>query len=161
MRVTGEFREDLYYRLNGILLELPPLQARADKENLIRRLLVEEGGKIDDDAFELLTLHSWPGNVRELRNVIRSAYAICDGGCIRAEDLPASLQRPNPTVTTAPPAGSALAQAECEALLSAIRANDGNLCHTARNLGISRNSLYRKLKRHGIGLSRVASPPKP
>ena len=162
MLTTGEFREDLYYRLNGILLELPPLRARADKEELIRRLLVEEGAKIDNDAFELLTSHSWPGNIRELRNVIRSANAICDNGRIRAEDLPASLQRlagSNPTVAP-PPTESPLAHAECEALLSAIRANHGNLCHTAQKLGISRNSLYRKLKRHGIGVSRVASPPK-
>ena len=124
---------------------------------------MKEGAKIDNDAFELLTSHSWPGNIRELRNVIRSAYAICDNGRIRAEDLPASLQRlagSNPTVTT-PPAASPLAHAECETLLSAIRANHGNLCHTAQKLGISRNSLYRKLKRHGIGVSRVASPPKP
>ena len=157
MLARGEFREDLFYRLNGILLELPPLQARTDKDVLIRRLLVEESdyrGEIDGDAFELLTRYTWPGNFRELRNVIRSAVAICDGGRIRAEDLPATLYRttPSPTPTAA---GSPLADAERTALLSAIRANHGNLCHTARQLGISRNSLYRKLKRHGIGVSRV------
>jgi len=181
MLVTGEFREDLYYRLNGILLELPPLQARADKETLIRRLLVEEGqreneGEIDTDAFEHLTAYTWPGNIRELRNVIRSAFAICDGNRIRVADLPAALLRDAPIPRSVEPAvtspGTTLEGAERDALLSAIRANRGNLCHTARQLGISRNSLYRKLKRHGIGVSRVdglsvrlsgppAAPPKP
>jgi len=179
MLVTGEFREDLYYRLNGILLELPPLAARADKDELIRRLLVEESrgvpgsrgdGSIEANAFDLLTRYTWPGNIRELRNVIRSAFAICDDNRIRVEDLPANLaqspvtRRGEPagptqatwaTLQSTTPADSSLAHAEREALLSAIRANRGNLCHTAQQLGISRNSLYRKLKRHGIGLSRV------
>ena len=170
MLVMGEFREDLYYRLNGILLELPPLEARTDKDVLIRRLLVEEGdGAIDSDAFALLTRYTWPGNIRELRNVIRSAFAICDGNRIRVEDLPATLQRTVPAQASAARTSdlteNSLAHAERETLLGAIRANHGNLCHTARHLGISRNSLYRKLKRHGIGVSRVdglsCSPPKP
>jgi transcriptional regulator of acetoin/glycerol metabolism len=183
MLVTGEFRDDLYYRLNGILLELPPLQARTDKEILIRRLLEEEGqrenksdGAIDTEAFECLTGYTWPGNIRELRNVIRSAFAICDGNRIRVADLPAILLRDAPIPLSVEPAvtppGTTLEGAERDTLLSAIRANRGNLCHTARQLGISRNSLYRKLKRHGIGVSRVdglsvrlsgppASPPKP
>ena len=176
---AGEFREDLYYRLNGILLDLPPLAERADKDVLIRRLLVEESGKphaIDAEALEVLTRYTWPGNIRELRNVIRSAFAICDDNRIRLADLPANLSQPNPrnsmtapqsaaiaarsTLPTADqtadtPADNSLAQAERTTLLNAIRANSGNLCHTARQLGISRNSLYRKLKRHGIGVSRV------
>jgi transcriptional regulator of acetoin/glycerol metabolism len=183
MLVTGEFRDDLYYRLNGILLELPPLQARTDKEILIRRLLEEEGqrenkgdGAIDTEAFECLTGYTWPGNIRELRNVIRSAFAICDGNRIRIADLPAALLPDAPIPLSVEPAvtppGTTLEGAERDTLLSAIRTNRGNLCHTARELGISRNSLYRKLKRHGIGVSRVdglsvrlseppASPPKP
>jgi transcriptional regulator of acetoin/glycerol metabolism len=178
MLASGEFREDLYYRLNGILLELPPLQARADKETLIRRLLMEEAGQgeIDAEAFECLTTYTWPGNIRELRNVIRSAFAICDGNRIRTTDLPAALLRDASVPLSAEPARTppetTLAGAERDALLNAIRGNRGNLCHTARELGISRNSLYRKLKHHGIAVSRVdglsvklsgppASPPKP
>jgi transcriptional regulator of acetoin/glycerol metabolism len=162
MLVTGEFRDDLYYRLNGILLELPPLQARTDKETLIRGLLVEEGGRdgaIDTEAFERLTDYTWPGNIRELRNVIRSAFAICDGNRIRIADLPTALLEDAPSPRSAEPAitppETTLEGAERDTLLSAIRANRGNLCHTARQLGISRNSLYRKLKHHGIGVSRV------
>jgi transcriptional regulator of acetoin/glycerol metabolism len=201
---AGEFREDLYYRLNGIMLELPSLAARTDKDVLIRRFLAEErgtrhadstgseatdGDSIDAAALECLTEHTWPGNIRELRNVIRSAFAICDDNVIRLGDLPAQLSAGRgassaggaqhaPISSTgqgaatstaacgAPPSSAAgaahltpptdpLAQAERDALLGAIRASRGNLCHTAKHLGISRNSLYRKLKRHGIAVSRV------
>jgi sigma-54 dependent transcriptional regulator, acetoin dehydrogenase operon transcriptional activator AcoR len=188
---AGEFREDLYYRLNGIMLELPSLAARTDKDVLIRRFLAEERGSlhagstngeatdadsIDAAALECLTEHTWPGNIRELRNVIRSAFAICDDNVIRLCDLPAQLSAgwgasaagaaQSTPVSNAPPFSSSgtahstlpsdpLARAEREALLSAIRASRGNLCHTAKHLGISRNSLYRKLKRHGIAVSRV------
>jgi transcriptional regulator of acetoin/glycerol metabolism len=165
---AGEFREDLYYRLNGIMLELPSLAARTDKDVLIRRFLAEERGTTEEDsidaaAFACLTEHTWPGNIRELRNVIRSAFAICDDNVIRLSDLPGQLsaaraadasystrEEHTTTVPTDP-----LARAEREALLGAIRASRGNLCHTAKQLGISRNSLYRKLKRHGIAVSRV------
>jgi transcriptional regulator of acetoin/glycerol metabolism len=164
---AGEFREDLYYRLNGIMLELPSLAARTDKDVLIRRFLAEERGTADGDSIDAaalacLTEHTWPGNIRELRNVIRSAFAICDDNVIRLCDLPAQLSAARNTVgsnplreelTTLPT--DPLALAEREALLGAIRASRGNLCHTAKQLGISRNSLYRKLKRHGIGVSRV------
>jgi transcriptional regulator of acetoin/glycerol metabolism len=164
---AGEFRKDLYYRLNGIMLELPSLAARTDKDVLIRRFLAEErgtsvGDSIDAAALACLTEHTWPGNIRELRNVIRSAFAICDDNVIRLCDLPAQLSATRNTVTsnslteehTTLPTDP-LARAEREALLGAIRASHGNLCHTAKQLGISRNSLYRKLKRHGIGVSRV------
>jgi transcriptional regulator of acetoin/glycerol metabolism len=163
---AGEFREDLYYRLNGIMLELPALAARTDKDVLIRRILAEESGmaeaeSIDAAALERLTEHVWPGNIRELRNVIRSAFAICDHKVIRLCDLPAQLGLEGRFRATAAgsgyitPPSDPLAHAEREALLGAIRASRGNLCHTAKQLGISRNSLYRKLKRHGIAVSRI------
>ena len=183
----GGFREDLYYRLNGITLELPPLAARADKDMLIRRFLLEEAGDgrenaIDADVLRCLTEYTWPGNVRELRNVIRSAFAICDGNVIRLRDLPAELYtqaahtqaayaqpgaRPAPAQPRETPIakGNPLEHAERETVLAVIRANHGNLCNTAKQLGISRNALYRKLKRHGITVSRIAGltgrPPEP
>jgi transcriptional regulator of acetoin/glycerol metabolism len=163
---AGEFREDLYYRLNGIMLELPALAARTDKDVLIRRILAEESGmagaeSIDAAALERLTEHAWPGNIRELRNVIRSAFAICDHKVIRLCDLPAQLGLEGRFRATAAgsgyitPPSDPLGHAERETLLDAIRASRGNLCNTAKQLGISRNSLYRKLKRHGIAVSRI------
>jgi len=164
---AGGFREDLYYRLNGITLELPTLAARADKDALIRRFIGEEasclrdarGGAdcncIDPQALRCLTHYHWPGNIRELRNVIRSAFAICDDNVIRLNDLPAELRAEQRRVSTGNASDNALARAEQETLLKVIRANQGNLVHTAMQLGISRNALYRRLKRHGITISRV------
>jgi len=174
MIVTGGLREDLYYRLNGITLQLPPLAARADKDLLIRRILMEEAGgdresAIDSEALRCLTEYTWPGNIRELRNVIRSAFAICDESLIRLADLPEGLQQATTAAPerargaeardTAPshpaPTTNPLATAERDTLLQVIRANHGNLCTTAKQLGMSRNALYRRLKRHGIKLDRV------
>jgi sigma-54 dependent transcriptional regulator, acetoin dehydrogenase operon transcriptional activator AcoR len=168
--VRGEFREDLYYRLNGITLELPPLAARADKDMLIRRFLMEEAGaagedSIDGEALRRLTESSWPGNIRELRNVIRSALAICDGNVVRLDDLPVELNSARhadkadeaiaPPLQPAAHVTNPLARAERETLMRVIRANRGNLCATAKQLGVSRNALYRRLKRHRITISRV------
>lgn len=93
----GLFREDLYYRLNGITLELPRLAQRTDKERLIREFLAAETSDgrpaaIEMDAFQCLLAYSWPGNIRELRNVIRTALAICDGGVVRLKDLPSEVR---------------------------------------------------------------------
>src|SRR6202047_536989 len=92
----GLFREDLYYRLNGITLVLPRLVDRSDKEQLRRKLLSAEAkdGRpvaIETDAFQCLLDYDWPGNIRELRNVIRTALAICDGGGGRLRDLPSEV----------------------------------------------------------------------
>jgi transcriptional regulator of acetoin/glycerol metabolism len=90
----GRFREDLYYRLNGIELLLPPLRERADKRELIHKLLREEGGadtRLDAEAERLLLAHPWPGNVRQLRHVLRTAAALADGATVGPDHLP-SLQ---------------------------------------------------------------------
>ncbi len=176
MIARGEFREDLYYRLNGITLELPDLAVRGDKERLIRRFLAAETcdgrpAAIEMDAFQRLLAYDWPGNIRELRNVIRSALAICDGGVVRLVDLPREIRENRPSRRAAVAANSPLPRptqaseedsgprqrnpleaAEREALVAAIEANRGNLRNTARQLGVSRNTLYRKLKRHRIAI---------
>ena len=155
----AEFREDLYYRLNGITLELPPLAARTDKERLIREFLAAETSDgrpaaIEVAAFKRLLAYPWPGNVRELRNVIRTALAICDGGVVRLRDLPSELR-------DVPDSGSALPAASSarEDLLNSIRDCDGNMSLTAKRLGISRNTLYRRCKRLEIALSQKDAAP--
>ena len=110
MIARGEFREDLYYRLNGITLELPPLALRTDKERLIREFLAAETSDsrpaaIEVDAFEQLLAYRWPGNVRELRNVIRTALAICDGGVVRLRDLPSEVRDGDAGYSSAPVRG--------------------------------------------------------
>lgn len=173
MIAQGTFRDDLYYRLNGITLELPPLRDRADKEQVIHHALAAETGNgrpaaIERDALQRLLSYPWPGNIRELRNVIRTALAICDGGVIRRIDLPREIREAETihagTATAARPAslakvpGSAnpLHVAERAALLSVIEDCHGNMTRVAQQLGMSRNTLYRRIKRHGIPLAHGA-----
>jgi sigma-54 dependent transcriptional regulator, acetoin dehydrogenase operon transcriptional activator AcoR len=171
MIARGTFRDDLYYRLNGITLELPALRERADKERVIHHALAAEtrNGRpaaIERDALHRLLAYPWPGNIRELRNVIRTALAICDGGVIRRIDLPREIREAE-TFPTAPPpvelltdvAGKGLGSAnplhvaERAALLSVIQDCHGNMTRVAMQLGMSRNTLYRRIKRHAIPLA--------
>jgi sigma-54 dependent transcriptional regulator, acetoin dehydrogenase operon transcriptional activator AcoR len=180
MIARGAFREDLYYRLNGITLELPALRERTDKERLIEHALAAETGNgrpaaIERDALQRLLAYGWPGNIRELRNVIRTALAICEGGVVCAMDLPREIRdgepadeeradtRParfavalegvaGPVVEecAAPVGCNRLQAAERAALVRAIEELHGNMSRVAAELGVSRNTLYRKIKRHGI-----------
>ena len=168
MIARGTFREDLYYRLNGITLELPALAQRADRERVIHRVLGAETtdgrpAAIEMDALERLVAYPWPGNIRELRNVIRTALAICDGGVVRQIDLPREIREqgapaaaaPAPVAGSAPAAVASVAAnplqaAERATLLSTIENCRGNMTRTAELLGMSRTTLYRKLKRHEI-----------
>ncbi|MEJ0036522.1 MAG: sigma-54-dependent Fis family transcriptional regulator [Gammaproteobacteria bacterium] len=181
MIVRGEFREDLYYRLNGITLELPRLADRADRERVIHRALSAEtcNGRpaaIEVDALQRLITYPWPGNIRELRNVIRTALAISEGGVVRLIDLPREIREPAPASAGAAPVAPAVgtpAPAEAEpletcanplqaaergALLKVIEKCRGNMTHAAEHLGVSRNTLYRKMKTHGIPTRSGSSP---
>jgi transcriptional regulator of acetoin/glycerol metabolism len=166
---NGEFREDLYYRLNGISLQLPLLRDREDKADLIRTLLEEEnadqGAEIAEEAFQRLLNYAWPGNIRQLRNALRTASALCRDGIIRLSNLPQEILHTdarsippvaggNPTAaapTMALPS-AALRDAECAALLRELERMHWNISRTAQALGISRNTLYRKIHKHNIVL---------
>ena len=172
MIARGLFREDLYYRLNGITLELPRLIDRSDKQPLIRRLLSAETSDgrpvaIEMDAFQRLLDYDWPGNIRELRNVIRTALAICDGGVVRLRDLPSEVRAgivvagAAPTSARDPAAAAAedtysgrplspIEAAERQALVKAIRDTDGNMARAAILLQVSRSTLYRRCRRLAI-----------
>ncbi|ABA87596.1 sigma-54-dependent transcriptional regulator, AcoR family [Syntrophotalea carbinolica DSM 2380] len=97
MVASGAFREDLYYRLNGIAFELPSLRERSDLERLINDVLLIEAGNsvesvvIDDAAMRVMTDFCWPGNIRQLRNALRYALAVCDNGVITCADLPVDI----------------------------------------------------------------------
>ncbi|MBF6042005.1 MULTISPECIES: sigma-54-dependent Fis family transcriptional regulator [Pseudomonas] len=152
----GSFREDLYYRLNGLEVALPALRDRSDKSRLLDFLLAEEAGGetvlIDGPAREALLGFAWPGNVRQLRNVLRTLAALCDGGRIGLEDLPAMIRQARPAVssTVEAPSEHPLDDAERLALLNALEHTRWHMTHTAEQLGVSRNTLYRKLRKHGI-----------
>jgi len=178
----GQFREDLYYRLNGITLHLPLLRERGDRDELIRTLLREENGgqdsvRIEADAFAKLMDYPWPGNIRQLRNALRTASALCRDCVIRSSNLPQEIldagtpaPAPAAAVSAALAAGSpergtvtalaaqpgdsspsaALRDAECAALLRELERMRWNISRTAQTLGISRNTLYRKIHKHRI-----------
>jgi transcriptional regulator of acetoin/glycerol metabolism len=169
MVARHEFREDLYYRIAGITLELPSLRERQDKRQLIHEILREEcaeGGLVDiaEDAFERLVAYRWPGNIRQLRNVLRTAAALCGNQVIRLSNLPQEIVDPEESAaSTVPVAGfmppapestprAGLQSAERKALLQALAQQGGNITRTARALGVSRNTLYRKIHKHCISV---------
>lgn len=164
MLAGGEFREDLYYRLQGISITLPPLRARQDKPQLIERALADEcedgrAVRIDAAAMRVLENYSWPGNLRQLRNVMRTALALCEGDLITVKDLPPDLpldvehQAPaNQSSTPSADTGlNSLESAEREALLQELERHRWNITSLAQELDTSRNTIYRKMKRLNIG----------
>lgn len=168
---AGAFRDDLYYRLNGAHFHLPALRQRLDFEALLMRLC-EQGEPpvaLSAEAHERLMAHDWPGNVRELRNVIECARSLCSDGVVLPEDLPEHIGRLPPGHLAAvwgPNGTSPLHDAHLQEssarvlghpspdpeqdLLSALRTADWNISLAARNLGVSRMTLYRRMQRAGI-----------
>ncbi|MFP8780311.1 sigma-54-dependent Fis family transcriptional regulator [Hydrogenophaga sp. RWCD_12] len=143
--LAGRFRDDLYYRLKGAHIQLPPLRERSDLGAMITRLL---GGRaITPAALQRLLAHRWPGNLRELRNVLDYAGSLCAEGPIDLDDLPELSVARLPLH-----AGAAKAAHDDgpEALLQALRAAQWNVSAVARAMGLSRMTLYRRMKRAGI-----------
>ncbi len=151
----GSFREDLYYRLNGLEIAVPPLRERSDKPQLLDFLLAREAAEqevvLDIAAREALLAYTWPGNVRQLSTVLRALVALCDGGCVGVEDLPKAIrQLTPPSGSAADVAYSPLNDAERLTLLNALNLQRWHISHTAKYLGLSRNTLYRKLHKYGL-----------
>ncbi|MFN3304362.1 MAG: sigma-54-dependent Fis family transcriptional regulator, partial [Roseateles sp.] len=152
---AGRFREDLYYRLNGLTLALPPLRARTDLAALVERLLQAEAPerelRVDDEAMALLCRFRWPGNVRQLANVLRTAVAMLDDGeCIvTRRQLAEDLNEAQGSVSAQIDASSNadLRQLADTRIRETLAAVDGNVSEAARRLGVSRNTLYRRLRR--------------
>ena len=139
---AGQFREDLYYRLNAIEVRIPPLAQRSADVLPLARHFLPAGKQLDADAERALLAHAWPGNVRELRNAIQRASLLARGEKIGAADLGLPAAR-----TATPNAGDEPDRAAIEAALA--RAG-GVLAQAAVELGLSRQALYRRLERLGI-----------
>jgi len=143
--LAGRFRDDLYYRLKGAHIQLPPLRERSDLGAMITRLL--SGRSLTPAALQRLMSHPWPGNLRELRNVLDYAGSLCADGAIDLDDLPelqaSRLSVRADAVATPPNDGP-------EALLQALRAAHWNVSAVARQMGLSRMTLYRRMKRADI-----------
>jgi transcriptional regulator of acetoin/glycerol metabolism len=162
--VAGLFREDLYYRLCGATLHLPPLRERQDRAYLIRSILREEScalgssDAIAPQALELLQRYPWPGNIRELRNVLRYALSMADGRSIEIRDLPMEVRSTaGGAVLDASPSApvdalpiDALGSGEDQHLLSALRSHHWVISEVARELNLCRATIYRRMKRYGI-----------
>jgi DNA-binding NtrC family response regulator len=150
----GTFRDDLYYRVNTIAIELPPLRDRAVDIPLLARTFLEQFGRTDPptlapDAIDLLTRYPWPGNVRELRNVMERAVLLAKGPQIRASDLPLHLPSAGAPERGAAPAIS-LAELERRHIESVLHETSWHQGRAASALGISSKTLYRKIREYGF-----------
>jgi transcriptional regulator of acetoin/glycerol metabolism len=153
----SRFRDDLYYRLAGARIELPPLHARRDLPWLVQQLLREEGEPVPvlaPDAQACLHVYRWPGNVRELRNAIAYARAVCSDGVIGRGDLPeavaAALGADSLHGTNAAADGPDGLPPDARLLLQYLRAAQWNVSAVAHQMGVARMTLYRRMKRWGI-----------
>jgi transcriptional regulator with PAS, ATPase and Fis domain len=157
---TGKFRKDLYYRLNVVTIDIPPLRERLDDipllaEDLLRGLEKEFkiGRKtLDDKTVTLLMNYSWPGNVRELRNVLERALTLSTNRVIFPSSLPERLQKKNKGLglQDIAPISEIVEKAETEAIINAIKKSNGNKTEAAEKLGIHRTALYKKMAKYKI-----------
>ncbi|MCF7481720.1 sigma-54 dependent transcriptional regulator [Vibrio sp. J1-1] len=147
--VQGEFREDLFYRLNILPLTIPPLRKRGRdilmlSEHFLNRLSSGQVNKMSAEVEDMLLKHRWPGNVRELRNIIQRAIIMCDDNTLLVEDLGLDCNERQllPSVD----------QIDLDYLLQAIEENKHNMSAAARHLGISRTTLYRLIKKYNLNV---------
>ncbi|MFT5424259.1 MAG: DNA-binding NtrC family response regulator [Phycisphaerales bacterium] len=171
----GRFREDLYYRVNVVAIEVPPLRERVgDVMTLAEHFLERQGAELGrvfagfaPEAGELLRRYAFPGNVRELQNIVERAAVLSRGPTIGADDLPETVRRQSPSLgltgASTPGAGEslvlsgepttladALLEPERVIILAALQRHEWNRQQTADELGINRTTLYKKMKQHGI-----------
>ncbi len=161
LMAQGAFRQDLYYRINVIPIHLPPLRERKEDIPLLTRSFVERtalGGDkgitgISPPALQRIMSHAWPGNVRELINAVEYAFVTCPGGEILPQHLPPSLPgggeaiTPAASLPSAPAKDEAAMRAEIEA---ALRASGGHKARAAQRLGVSRVTLWKRMKKLGM-----------
>jgi DNA-binding NtrC family response regulator len=153
----GEFRKDLFYRINRLKIELPPLrQRRGDVPLLARHFLEQIDAKIgkglrdiSEEALNVLQIYPWPGNVRELRNEMERAYIHCGESMLRVMDFSSEILVGQGSGTDGDPV-SAEALSEAQRLLDALRVSDGNRSQAARRLGVHRNTIRRWMKKFGM-----------
>ncbi|ADL12508.1 sigma-54-dependent Fis family transcriptional regulator [Acetohalobium arabaticum] len=160
---TGDFREDLYYRLNVINLELPPLRERGEDIIILAEYFIEKLGmalgkynvKLSEPVKKTFKNYNWPGNIRELKNGIESALNLIEGLVIKKEHIPdylgteTDLQSQHYSIDDEL---LSLKEAEARAIRKALKYFEGNISRAARHLEIGRNTLYRKIEKYGINI---------
>lgn len=151
---AGRFREDLYYRLNVVRIEMPSLRERKDDipllmHSFLREFNIENEKNIkgfDNRSKSALIKYNWPGNIRELKNCIESAVVMCTGDEIKMEDLPSSIRAQSEEKTISIPIGITMEEAEKIIIQENLAANNNNKSKTADILGIGRKTLHRKIE---------------
>jgi DNA-binding NtrC family response regulator len=154
----GRFREDLYYRLNVVTIEVPPLRDRPEDVPVLAELFLARYGTRPDaprphltgDSLAALQAQPWPGNVRELENTLHRACILAQGEALTVEDL--DLRDATAATADAPTGDlrATLARVERELIQRAVREHGGNLSAAGRSLGVERNLLRYKLRKHGL-----------
>lgn len=157
----GIFREDLYYRINVVRLELPPLRNRKEDVPVLADQFITHFNRVQKktvqglmpEALSLLMAHDWPGNIRELENIIERAFILCDSGFIGVAHLPEELTVLSPDRKTGRSMRSARDVLEAQTIRKALERNSGNRLAAARDLGIHKSTLFRKMKKFGFPAS--------
>ena len=157
---AGQFRDDLYFRLAVVRLAIPPLVDRREDvpflvEHFIERFNAKQGKRIQGvtpGVMEILMRHDFPGNARELENVIEYCFVLCRNGLIDVHHLPEDLLARRRSTGTEPRSDAAgpLERTEATAIRAALRRHEGHLGQVARELGVSRTTLWRKMKKYGL-----------
>ena len=158
----GTFREDLYFRLAVVPVELPPLRERREDvpllaEHFLRRACGRHGRvglRLEREVFAHLSDYSWPGNVRELENVVERMVVLAAGDTITAEDLPEEVRRPRPNAANVllelPPGGLSIEQVERDLIRRALEMHGGNQTRAARYLDVTRSALIYRMQKYGL-----------
>ncbi len=158
----GKFREDLFFRIRGAHIHLPPLRDRREDVPMIvnhyldrfsKQMKKNLPGGVDEDAMLTLMKFDWPGNIRQLINVVQNALILCDGPMLRTEHLPPEVRLEQAQASTGSIgslSGLSLDQIEKQAIRNALKLHNGNREAAARMLGIGERTMYRKLKEYGL-----------
>ena len=160
----GEFRKDLYYRINVVSLRLPPLRDRNEDIPFLAEHFIDHFNQItgklieglSDAALAALMNHDYPGNIRELENAIEHAFVVCPGGAILPRHLPRQFVHAVPAGSNET-TGATLRNMEITSITTALRAHGNNRTAAARALGIHKSTLHRKIRRYGIDIQSTPS----
>ena len=154
MAAEGKFREDFYYRINVLTIELPPLRQRTGDVSLLIDHILGSEWTISPEARGVLETYNWPGNIRQLINVIERAMILAENNCVETDDLPREILEPTESTTSTVkrtvPTSQKLEDLERAHVIQVLRQNTGNKAKAARALGIHRRKLYRLLERFNI-----------
>ena len=157
---SGQFRQDLFYRINVVRLKLPPLRERKEDiplliDHFIEKMNMLRGKSItgvDADTLRILMCHDYPGNIRELENIVEHAFVLCSTDLIQARHLPGNLAAQQPPANDQDTLTHTLNTTEAIAIMNALKHHNNNRLAAARALGMHKSTLFRKIRKLGLVL---------